>query len=62
MHKLFQAVSDGKPADAHKQTHDNDLSILSHCIPQAYPEYLITYQILKPESTPSPTAGAEQKT
>ncbi|CDQ88987.1 unnamed protein product [Oncorhynchus mykiss] len=29
---------------------------------QAYPEYLITYQILKPESTPSPTAGAEQKT
>ncbi|CAB1352235.1 unnamed protein product [Coregonus sp. 'balchen'] len=30
--------------------------------PSAYPEYLITYQILKPESTPSPTAGAEQKT
>ncbi|CAB1318289.1 unnamed protein product [Coregonus sp. 'balchen'] len=28
---------------------------------QAYPEYLITYQILKPESTPSSTAGEEQK-
>ncbi|MBN3319285.1 TNKS1 protein, partial [Atractosteus spatula] len=28
---------------------------------QAYPEYLITYQILKPESTPQTTAGAEQK-
>ena len=35
--------------------------VLSHCIPQAYPEYLITYQILKPESTPSSTAGEEQK-
>ncbi|XP_076127548.1 tankyrase, TRF1-interacting ankyrin-related ADP-ribose polymerase b [Alosa pseudoharengus] len=28
---------------------------------QAYPEYLITYQILKPDSTPQPPAGAEQK-
>ncbi|XP_037633422.1 poly [ADP-ribose] polymerase tankyrase-1-like isoform X3 [Sebastes umbrosus] len=28
---------------------------------QAYPEYLITYQILKPESTPQSAAGAEQK-
>ncbi|XP_063051733.1 tankyrase, TRF1-interacting ankyrin-related ADP-ribose polymerase b isoform X2 [Engraulis encrasicolus] len=28
---------------------------------QAYPEYLITYQILKPESTPQQAAGAEQK-
>lgn len=37
------------------------MTVLSHCIPQAYPEYLITYQILKPESTPSSTAGEEQK-
>lgn len=29
--------------------------------PQAYPEYLITYQILKPESTAQSAAGAEQK-
>uniref|UniRef100_A0A6Q2XWC7 Poly [ADP-ribose] polymerase n=1 Tax=Esox lucius TaxID=8010 RepID=A0A6Q2XWC7_ESOLU len=29
---------------------------------QAYPEYLITYQILKPESTATSAAGAEQKT
>ncbi|KAK0140326.1 Tankyrase-1 [Merluccius polli] len=28
---------------------------------QAYPEYLITYQILKPESTPQAAAAAEQK-
>uniref|UniRef100_A0A3B3ZAA5 Poly [ADP-ribose] polymerase n=1 Tax=Periophthalmus magnuspinnatus TaxID=409849 RepID=A0A3B3ZAA5_9GOBI len=28
---------------------------------QAYPEYLITYQILKPESTAQSAAGAEQK-
>ncbi|XP_048114851.1 poly [ADP-ribose] polymerase tankyrase-1 isoform X4 [Alosa alosa] len=28
---------------------------------QAYPEYLITYQILKPESTTPPTAAGEQK-
>ncbi|KAJ8262660.1 hypothetical protein COCON_G00151170 [Conger conger] len=28
---------------------------------QAYPEYLITYQIVKPESTAQATAGAEQK-
>uniref|UniRef100_A0A8C7IGD4 Poly [ADP-ribose] polymerase n=1 Tax=Oncorhynchus kisutch TaxID=8019 RepID=A0A8C7IGD4_ONCKI len=28
---------------------------------QAYPEYLITYQILKPESTAASAAGAEQK-
>ncbi|XP_062307267.1 tankyrase, TRF1-interacting ankyrin-related ADP-ribose polymerase b isoform X3 [Osmerus eperlanus] len=28
---------------------------------QAYPEYLITYQILKPESTAQAAAGAEQK-
>ncbi|KAJ3607295.1 hypothetical protein NHX12_025605 [Muraenolepis orangiensis] len=28
---------------------------------QAYPEYLITYQILKPESTPPSAAAAEQK-
>ncbi|KAG5841492.1 hypothetical protein ANANG_G00200060 [Anguilla anguilla] len=28
---------------------------------QAFPEYLITYQIMKPESTAQPTAGAEQK-
>ncbi|KAG5281050.1 hypothetical protein AALO_G00066890 [Alosa alosa] len=28
---------------------------------QAYPEYLITYQILKPDSTPQPPTGAEQK-
>uniref|UniRef100_A0A8C8GFT2 Poly [ADP-ribose] polymerase n=1 Tax=Oncorhynchus tshawytscha TaxID=74940 RepID=A0A8C8GFT2_ONCTS len=28
---------------------------------QAYPEYLITYQILKPESTAASSAGAEQK-
>ncbi|KAG7268476.1 hypothetical protein CRUP_016910 [Coryphaenoides rupestris] len=28
---------------------------------QAYPEYLITYQILKPESTPQSAAAAEQK-
>ncbi|KAL2091699.1 hypothetical protein ACEWY4_011515 [Coilia grayii] len=28
---------------------------------QAYPEYLITYQILKPESTPQLATGAEQK-
>uniref|UniRef100_A0A8C6L3X1 Poly [ADP-ribose] polymerase n=1 Tax=Nothobranchius furzeri TaxID=105023 RepID=A0A8C6L3X1_NOTFU len=28
---------------------------------QAYPEYLITYQILKPESTALSAAGAEQK-
>ncbi|KAM9820432.1 LOW QUALITY PROTEIN: poly [ADP-ribose] polymerase tankyrase-1-like [Neosynchiropus ocellatus] len=28
---------------------------------QAYPEYLITYQIMKPESLATPTASAEQK-
>ncbi|XP_026995835.2 poly [ADP-ribose] polymerase tankyrase-1 isoform X2 [Tachysurus fulvidraco] len=28
---------------------------------QAYPEYLITYQIVKPESTAQPPAAAEQK-
>uniref|UniRef100_A0A8C5CRC9 Poly [ADP-ribose] polymerase n=1 Tax=Gadus morhua TaxID=8049 RepID=A0A8C5CRC9_GADMO len=28
---------------------------------QAFPEYLITYQILKPESTPQAAAAAEQK-
>lgn len=28
---------------------------------QAYPEYLITYQILKPESAVQSAAGAEQK-
>uniref|UniRef100_A0AAR2LEK7 Poly [ADP-ribose] polymerase n=1 Tax=Pygocentrus nattereri TaxID=42514 RepID=A0AAR2LEK7_PYGNA len=28
---------------------------------QAYPEYLITYQIAKPESTPQTATGAEQK-
>ncbi|KAG9261609.1 tankyrase-1 isoform X2 [Astyanax mexicanus] len=28
---------------------------------QAYPEYLITYQIAKPESTPQSPTGAEQK-
>ncbi|XP_077442031.1 poly [ADP-ribose] polymerase tankyrase-1 isoform X1 [Vanacampus margaritifer] len=28
---------------------------------QAYPEYLITYQIVKPESVATPTAPAEQK-
>ncbi|XP_066509234.1 poly [ADP-ribose] polymerase tankyrase-1-like isoform X2 [Hoplias malabaricus] len=28
---------------------------------QAYPEYLITYQIAKPESTPQTAQGAEQK-
>ncbi|KAJ8397112.1 hypothetical protein AAFF_G00009660 [Aldrovandia affinis] len=28
---------------------------------QAFPEYLITYQIVKPESTPQTTTGAEQK-
>ncbi|XP_056302909.1 poly [ADP-ribose] polymerase tankyrase-1 [Danio aesculapii] len=28
---------------------------------QAYPEYLITYQIIKPDSTPPSPAGAEQK-
>ncbi|XP_066501703.1 poly [ADP-ribose] polymerase tankyrase-1 [Hoplias malabaricus] len=28
---------------------------------QAYPEYLITYQIVKPESTSQPPAAAEQK-
>lgn len=28
---------------------------------QAYPEYLITYQILKPESAAQSAAGAEQK-
>lgn len=28
---------------------------------QAYPEYLITYQILKPESAAQTAAGAEQK-
>lgn len=31
------------------------------CLRQAYPEYLITYQILKPESTAQSAAGAEQK-
>ena len=31
------------------------------CVLQAYPEYLITYQILKPESTAQAAAGAEQK-
>lgn len=31
------------------------------CLLQAYPEYLITYQILKPESTAQSAAGAEQK-
>lgn len=29
--------------------------------PQAYPEYLITYQILKPETAAQSAAGAEQK-
>ncbi|XP_056110771.1 tankyrase, TRF1-interacting ankyrin-related ADP-ribose polymerase b isoform X3 [Rhinichthys klamathensis goyatoka] len=28
---------------------------------QAYPEYLITYQIIKPDSTPQSSTGAEQK-
>lgn len=28
---------------------------------QAYPEYLITYQIVKPESLATPAATAEQK-
>uniref|UniRef100_A0A8C1DF13 Tankyrase, TRF1-interacting ankyrin-related ADP-ribose polymerase b n=2 Tax=Cyprinus carpio TaxID=7962 RepID=A0A8C1DF13_CYPCA len=28
---------------------------------QAFPEYLITYQILKPDSTPQSSTGAEQK-
>lgn len=30
-------------------------------LPQAYPEYLITYQILKPDSAAQSAAGAEQK-
>lgn len=29
--------------------------------PQAYPEYLITYQIVKPESLATPAAPSEQK-
>lgn len=32
-----------------------------HVILQAYPEYLITYQILKPESAAQSATGAEQK-
>lgn len=36
--------------------------LLSLCgFVQAYPEYLITYQIVKPESTAQPPAAAEQK-
>lgn len=34
---------------------------VSVCFLQAYPEYLITYQILKPESAAQSAAGAEQK-
>lgn len=37
------------------------LLICCHVFAQAYPEYLITYQILKPESTAQSAAAAEQK-
>ncbi|CAF88686.1 unnamed protein product, partial [Tetraodon nigroviridis] len=42
----------------HTHTHRNPLK---GCSSQAYPEYLITYQIVKPESPAAPAAASEQK-